>query len=181
MSDEITKPSIYAALTAALDGAKLSKAARHRIEAAARDLVAAERARIEAVDVPAECVEAVGKAAAFGTRLGYLAAVRDCASERQQHGGEALEAAIAAFEAEQEALCDAPLNVLRRATTRAAVDAENGLRAEMRPRPENRVTYYGPNPLAAMAERTRDAAANAAGIEVRDVGVAPADETQRNE
>lgn len=181
MTDNIAKLSPFAALVAVLDGVKLSKAARARIESAALAMAAAERARIEAVDVPTECVEAVGRAATFGVRSGYLAAVRDCASEMQQHGGEALEAAIAALEAEQDAQHEAPLVVLRRATVRAAVDAENVIRGEMRPRAENRTTWIGPNPIAALAERARDAAAKASGIEVRDVGnVAPADETKGN-
>ncbi len=153
-----------------MDGIKgLSKTARARIEAMHYAEVRKARDAAEAACVPEESVKAVSRAAEYGARVGYLAAVRDCAHELQRHGGEAHEAAEAALDTVSEEVRNAPVWLLSMAAVKAAQASENAIRAEMRPRPENRTTWMGPNPLAKMAEAARDAAANAGGIEVRDV------------
>lgn len=172
MSDDksIQKPTFGALL----DGLKLSARAKAALVAAHRDAVRDARAEAEAACVPEAMVEAVTRAAAYGTRVGYLAAVRDCAQEQQKHGGEALVAANAALREEWDAQIDAPINRLASATVGAAQDAENAIRHEMEPRPENRARWSGPEPLAALAERARDAAAAATGgIVVRNVKETP--------
>ncbi len=159
-----------------MDGIKgLSKTARARIEAAHYAAVRKARDEAEAACVPEESVKAVARAAEYGARVGYLAAVRDCASELQKHGGEAQEAAQAALDAVREEVIEAPVWSLARAAVRAAQASENAVRGEMHPRAENRATWSGPNPLAKMAETARDVANNQSGIVVRDVAMNTSD------
>ena len=155
-----------------MDGIKgLSKTARARIEAAHYAAVRKARDEAEAACVPEESVKAVSRAAEYGARVGYLAALRDCASELQRHGGEAQEAAQAALDAVREEVIEAPVWRLSRAAVRAAQASENAVRGEMYPRAENRATWSGPNPLAKMAEAARDAAKSDGGIKVLDASV----------
>ena len=78
-----------------------------------------------------------------------------------------LKAAKAAMREEWSAQLAAPIGLLADATVSTAEDATCEIQGEMIPRPEN-ARRWGtqPEPLAKMAERARDAEANASGISV---------------
>lgn len=166
MSDKAITAANFAAL---LDGMRLSKTARAALVSAHDAEVRKARDEAEARCVPDAMREAVTRAAKYGARQGYLAAVRDIADEQQKHNGDALKAAVEAMQEENRAQRSAPIGLLVDATCDSADAATSEVQSEMVPRPENAQRWggYRPQPLAKMAERARDAEANASGITVK--------------